>query len=99
MSPMTQASAGCGCALAAPPVADACRGDALGWMSAPTVARSRETNFQIAGVCLMKRLSWRRAVDVAPTAGAVIVEFYAGIGPFVLVGLVADGEVERRSCA
>ena len=67
MSPMTQAIAACGCALAAWLVADACRGDAFGWMSAPTVARSRETNFQIAGVCLMKRLSWRRAVDVALT--------------------------------
>src|SRR5580704_1510516 len=67
MSPMTQASAWCGCALAVRLVADACRGDAFGCVSAPTVARRRETNFQIDGVCLTKRLSRRRAADVALT--------------------------------
>ena len=57
MSPMTQANAGCGCALAAR------LGDAFGCVSAPTVARRRETSLQIAGVCLTKRLIRRRTVD------------------------------------
>ena len=65
MSPMTQARAWCDGALARL-VADACC-DAFGCVSAPTVARRRETSFQIDGVCLTKRLSRRRATDAALT--------------------------------
>ena len=56
---------------------------------------------QRAGVCLMKRLARRKAVEVATSkaaaqrdGGKIIIHSQFGIAPIALIGLVADGEVE-----
>src|SRR5262249_25101093 len=71
----------------------------------PTMARIRPKAFHSSGFCLMKRASRRRVRISAAISqprgcgGDEVVEPDRVVGPFELVALVADGEVEAPAAA